>query len=101
MGEKGDTVDQSPRAGSGAMSQLDAYAERLRVQVPAAPENVLDGYVRYAPWVAMIVGAFAALALLTLLGIAAVITPLVMMFSGYRSGASFVEEIFFALLLTV
>jgi hypothetical protein len=83
------------------MSQLDAYAERLRVQVPAAPPNILDGYVKYAPWVAMVCGAFAALALLALLGIAAVVSPLVMTFSSYRYGASLVEEVFFALVLSV
>jgi hypothetical protein len=94
-------VEQSPRGGSGALSQLDVYAERLRVQVPPAPENILEGYVKYAPWVAMIVGAFAALALLALLGISALMSPLIFMFSGYRSGASLFEEILFSLLLTV
>jgi hypothetical protein len=94
-------VEESPRAGASAMSQLDYYAERLRVQVPAAPPNLLDGYVKYVPWVSIIVGAFAALALLALLGLAAVISPLVMTFSGYRYGASLVEEIFFGLVLTI
>lgn len=87
--------------GTGALSQLDTYAERLRVQVPAAPPNILEGYVKYAPWVAIVFGAFAALALLALMGLAALVSPFVMAFSGYRYGASLVEEVFFALVLTV
>jgi len=84
-----------------ALAQLDAYAERIRVQVPAAPPNILDGYVRFMPWVSMIFGAFAALALLGLLGAATVISPLMMTGGGYHYGASLFQEIFFALVLTV
>ena len=94
-------VEQPPRGGSGALSQLDVYAERLRVQVPPAPENILDGYVKYAPWVAMIFGAFAALALLALLGTSVLVSPFIYMFSGYRFGASLLEQLLFSLLLTV
>ncbi len=94
-------MEEPPRAGPSALSQLDIYAERLRVQVPAAPPNILDGYVRYAPWVSIIVGAFAALALLGLLGLAALVSPFIMAVSGYPYGASLVEEVFFALALTV
>jgi hypothetical protein len=83
------------------MSQLDAYAERLRAQVPPASPQILDAYVRFAPWVAMVVGALAALALLALMGAAAAMTPFFSPFAGYRYGASIVEEIFFQLLLTV
>jgi hypothetical protein len=83
------------------MSQLDMYAEKLRVQVPAAPPNILDGYVKYAPWVSIVFGAFAALFLLGVLGLAALVSPLVMAFGGYRYGASAVETVFFALVLTV
>ena len=38
-------------------NELDAYVERLRVQLPAAPEPLLDAYVRFAPWLALIFGA--------------------------------------------
>jgi hypothetical protein len=32
------------------------YAERIRVQLPAAPEPLLDFYVKYMPWLAIIGG---------------------------------------------
>jgi hypothetical protein len=83
------------------MSQLDTYAEKLRVQVPAAPPNILDGYVQFAPWVAMILGALAAVALVSLLGAAALLGSFVTMYAGYRSGGSLVELILFSLLLAV
>ena len=57
--------------------------------------------MKYVPWVSIIVGALAALGMLALLGLAAAISPLVMTFSGYRYGASLIEEIFFGLVLTV
>ena len=40
-------------------SQLDAYAERLRVMLPAAPPGLLEGYMRWAPWVAIVFGILA------------------------------------------
>ena len=41
---------------TGALSQWDMYVERLRVQLPAAPEGLVNGYVRWAPWVAIVFG---------------------------------------------
>ena len=43
------------------MNQWDDYAERARQQLPAAPEPLLDGYVKWAPLVAMILGALFAI----------------------------------------
>jgi hypothetical protein len=40
-------------------SQLDLYAERLRVALPAAPPGLLEGYMRWAPWIAIVFGAIA------------------------------------------
>ena len=55
------------------MNQWDDYAERARQQLPAAPESLLDGYVKWAPLVAMILAAlgaiFGIIAFIALLGI--------------------------------
>jgi len=85
---------------SGAMAQLDTYAEKLRVQLPAAPEGLLSAYVKYAPWVIMVFGVFAFIGLLMLFGLAAVFAPLFTLFGGYSYGSSILTELVFALLLT-
>jgi hypothetical protein len=93
-------VEESPRAGTpSVMSQLDHYAERLRVQVPAAPPSLLDGYVKYVPWVSIVFGCFAAITLLALFGLASA-AQAVASYYGYRYGASYAEELLFGLLLT-
>lgn len=105
-------MDQTPRSpsgspggsgssGSSALAQLDAYAEQLRVKVPVAPENVLEGYVKWAPWVAMVLGALSALAFFAALGVAAYVYSYVAFVYASRSGASYVEELVFSLLLAV
>src|ERR687886_1580914 len=58
--------DYPSPTGTRAMSQWDDYAERLRVQLPAAPEGLLNGYVRWAPWVAIVFGIIGLLATLAL-----------------------------------
>jgi hypothetical protein len=87
------------RSGTSAMAQLDTYAERVRVQLPAAPDNVLDIYVKWAPWVIMVFGALAVIALLGLLGMTSVLLPLFTAFGGYRYGSSILSELVFSLLL--
>jgi hypothetical protein len=47
-----------------SMNQLDTYAERLRVMLPAAPPGLLDGYMRWAPWVFIVFGVIALLFML-------------------------------------
>jgi len=58
------------------MNQWDDYAEKARSQLPAAPEPLLNGYVKWAPLVAMILSAlgliFAIIAFVALLGLSAV-----------------------------
>jgi hypothetical protein len=64
-------------------SQLDAYAERLRVALPAAPPGLLEGYMRWAPWVAIVFGAIALVFILlfsivgTVLGSLAIVLGIV------------------------
>src|ERR1700682_3084908 len=60
------------------MNQWDDYAERARQQLPAAPEPLLDGYVKAGPLVAMILAAlsliFGILGFIFALGISAAAT---------------------------
>src|SRR5437773_127691 len=60
------------------MNQWDDYAERARQQLPAAPESLLDGYVKWAPLVAMILAAlgfiFGIIGFIALLGLSVVAT---------------------------
>src|SRR4051794_35603056 len=63
-----------------SMSQLDMYAERARVAMPAAPPGLMDGYMRFAPWVAIVFGLLGLVLLLGVLVIGAVVTPIAMAF---------------------
>ena len=80
------------------MAQWEGYVERLRVALPAAPENLLDGYVRWIPWVYLGFGVLGFLALLVLLPFGAAVSALGIM-AGVSSGAP-VLRILFALVLT-
>lgn len=57
-------------------SQWDMYIERIRTQLPAAPEGLLSGYMTWVPWLAIIFGAFGILVFLATTVLAAVLTPL-------------------------
>jgi hypothetical protein len=95
-------VDENPRPAPGALTQLDGYVEKLRVQLPAAPPDVLDGYVKYAPWVAVVFGAFACIALLAALGLGAILGPLLFFAGTYGVayyGAAALLGILFSLLI--
>ena len=46
----------------GTSNQWDAYADRLRKQLPAAPDQIRAAYLQWAPWIAMIFGALGVLA---------------------------------------
>jgi hypothetical protein len=76
---------------SGSGNQLDAYVERLRMQLPAAPEPLLDAYVRFAPWVAIIFGAIGLFFLVIVGLLGSVLVPLAVVAgaSSLGSGAGF------------
>lgn len=78
-------------------SQLDAYAERLRVQLPAAPPGLLEGYMRFAPWIAMVFGIFGVLGSLALMGLGAVLSPFLLF--GGAAGVSAGGALFLALIV--
>lgn len=80
-----------------SMSHLDAYAEQLRVKLPAAPPGLLDGYMRFAPWIAIIFGVFGVLGSLALLGLGAILSPF-LLFAG-AEGVSYGGALFLALIV--
>jgi len=84
-------------------SQWDDYVERARQQLPAGPPSLLNGYVRFAPWVALVFGVFGVLALLALGGILAVLSPVLLLggASGVGAGADAFLAIAVGLVLAV
>ncbi|MFI5268350.1 MAG: hypothetical protein ACHQ7M_13335 [Chloroflexota bacterium] len=67
-------------SGSASVSvPWDDYADRLRAKLPPAPESLLNGYVRFAPWIAIVFGAFGVVALLGLFLVGAALTPIFML----------------------
>jgi hypothetical protein len=79
-------------------SQLDAYAERLRVKLPLAPPGLLTGYMRFAPWIAIIFGILGVLLMLVGMGLATFLTPLLVVFGG-ASGLGYGGSLFLALIV--
>jgi hypothetical protein len=91
-------------AGTGTgMSQWDAYAERLRVQLPAAPEGLLNGYVKWAPWLSIIFGALGILGMIALLGLGAILGPFLLLAGsqGVQAGGQLFITLILGLLLAV
>ena len=65
-----------------SFGQLDAYADQLRVKLPLPPPGLLDAYMRFAPWIAIVLGILGALALLVGLVGATFLTPFLVLFGG-------------------
>src|ERR1700730_4036369 len=85
------------RTWNDTMSQMDTYAERARVALPAAPPGLLDGYMRFAPWIAIIFGILGVLGSLALMGLGAVLSPFLLF--GGASGVSAGGALFLALIV--
>jgi hypothetical protein len=73
---------------SGPTGQWDAYAEQLRAKLPAAPVGLVDGYVRFMPWIAIVFGVLGVLVSLAGLGLGAILGPIAMLggVSGMQAG---------------
>lgn len=71
------------------MRQWDTYAERLRVQLPAAPEPLTNAYMKWAPWVAIVFGALGLLLTLGGLFLGAILGPFLVLagLEGVSAGA--------------
>jgi hypothetical protein len=81
-----------------SISQVDTYAEKLRVMLPQAPPGVLDGYMRFAPWIAIIFGALGVVFSLLFLLLGAAMSPLLVVFGG-AAGASYSGALLLTLLV--
>ena len=83
-----------------SVSQMDAYAEKLRVQLPAAPPGLADGYIKFAPWVYIVLGALGILFSLGGLLFSAVLGPIFLLFGG-AAGASLTGALILVLIVSL
>lgn len=82
----------------GQPGQWDAYAEQLRVKLPAAPEALLAGYVRWMPWVALVFGVLSVMLLLFFGLLGAVMAPILAVFGG-AAGIHGAEDFFLTVIV--
>ena len=72
------------------MSQdWNEYADRIQKQLPAAPEPLLDAYIRWVPWVYLIFGILGLVFGVMFVVLGAVLTPLMVVFGYAGSGLSY------------
>jgi hypothetical protein len=74
------------------------YADQLRVKLPLAPPGLLDGYMRFAPWIAIVFGVLGVLLMLVGMGLATFLTPLAVVFGG-ASGLGYGGSLFLSLIV--
>ena len=75
---------------SDSFSQLDAYAEQVRVKLPLAPPGLLNGYMNVVPWIAIVFGVLGVLISLVALAGSSVLGPLMVMFGAAGSGLTLI-----------
>jgi hypothetical protein len=63
-------------------SDWDDQLEKLRRQLPQAPDGLQNFYVRWAPWLAIIFGVIGIIAFLSLTILSAIIAPLAVLAGG-------------------
>jgi hypothetical protein len=88
------------RTWNDTMRQLDGYAEKARVALPAAPPGLLDGYMRFFPWIAIVLGVLGVLVFLLPLIIGTALSPLFLLLGG-PSGVSAGGGLLFALVVAI
>jgi hypothetical protein len=81
-------------------NQLDGYAEQLRVKLPLAPPGLLNGYMRFFPWLAIVLGVLGVLVFLLPLIIGTALSPLFLLLGG-PSGVSAGGALLLALVVAV
>ncbi|HEY2596514.1 MAG TPA: hypothetical protein VGK33_21700, partial [Chloroflexota bacterium] len=69
-----------------SFSQVDTYAEQLRVKLPVAPPGLQNAYMNVAPWIAIVFGALGALVSLAALIFSTALGPVMVMFGQPGSG---------------
>src|SRR5438105_12170542 len=80
-----------------SFSQLDMYAEQLRVKLPVAPPGLLEFYMSWVPWLAIIFGVLGILISLVALVGSTILGPLMVMFGSPGAGLGLVIGSIFAL----
>jgi hypothetical protein len=83
-----------------SFSQVDAYAEQLRVKLPLAPPGLLNAYMNVAPWVAIVFGVLGALISLAALIFSTALGPLLVMFGQPGSGFALILGSLLALVIS-
>ncbi len=73
-----------------SFSQLDTYADDLRVKLPAAPPGLLNFYMSVVPWLAIIFGILLILISLVALVGSTILGPLAIMFGSPGVGLGLV-----------
>jgi hypothetical protein len=69
-----------------SFSQVDTYADQLRVKLPVGPPGLLNAYMNVAPWIAIIFGVLGAIISLAALIFSTALGPLLVMFGQPGSG---------------
>ncbi|MGH2461168.1 MAG: hypothetical protein ACRDIY_20105 [Chloroflexota bacterium] len=77
-------MDDSAR--TNAVGQWEGYVEQLRRQMPAAPDGLLNFYVKWMPWLAIVFGAISLFFLIVVGIVLAAVSPLLAL--GGASGIS-------------
>jgi hypothetical protein len=80
-----------------SFSQLDSYAEQLRVKLPAAPPGLLNFYMSWVPWLAIIFGVLGVLISLVALVGSTILGPLMVMFGSPGTGLGLIVGSLFSL----
>src|SRR5258708_34854167 len=84
-----------------SFSQLDSYADDLRVKLPAAPPGLLNFYMSVVPWLAIIFGILLILISLVALVGSTILGPLAIMFGSPGVGLGLVVGSIIALASSV
>jgi hypothetical protein len=84
-----------------SLSQLDNYAEQIRVKLPLAPPGLINGYMSVVPWVAIVFGILGALISLAALVGSTVLGPLMVMFGAAGAGFSLILGSLLSLVIAV
>src|SRR5438067_4995132 len=81
------------------ISQVDGYAEQLRLKLPLAPPGLLNGYMNVVPWIAIVFGALGILISLVALFGSTILGPLMVMFGAAGTGFSLILGSLLSLLI--
>jgi len=84
-----------------SFSQVDSYAEQLRVKLPLAPPGLLNGYMNVVPWIAIVFGILGILISLAALIGSTILGPLMVMFGAAGSGFSLILASLLSLVIAV